>query len=249
MLELDLTEEVRQMALEAGFKGVGITAPERMRDLPHGWVADVKELLRPEEILPGARSVVVLLFHAWDRSFFLHIDPPGWRGYSFHSEDEGIEGYYTVYQVTMSKAWPIVSLLRERGHQAVLSTSIPMKSAAVACGLGCHGKSTLLLHPEVGPRLGLMTVVTTARLGVDEPFEGDLCGDCTRCIDACPTGALKPYGVDVMRCMAYASENPGREDIPADVRELERKLIARPTGNSFLECTICMDACPVGRGS
>jgi epoxyqueuosine reductase len=244
---LDLTQEVRQKAQEAGFNSVGITAPENMQDLPYGWVADVRDLRPPGEILPGARSVIVLVFHAWDRAFFLQIKAPMWKGYGFHSPDEGIEGYYISSQVTTNKAWPVVSLLRERGHQAVVTTSIPLKASAIRSGLGCQGKSTLLVHPEYGPRLGLMAVLTTAELGVDEPFGEDLCGDCTRCIEACPTGALEPYKVNINRCMAYAAENPGKEDIPEDVRELERKLTVRPTQNSYIECTICMDACPIGR--
>jgi hypothetical protein len=66
-------------------------------------------------------------------------------------------------------------------------------------------------------------------------------------IQACPTGALEPNSVDVNRCMAHAAENPGKEDVPEDVRELERKLTVRPEQNSYIECTICMDAYPIGR--
>jgi hypothetical protein len=47
--------------------------------------------------------------------------------------------------------------------------------------------------------------------------------------------------------MAYAAENLGKEDVPEDVRELERELTVRPAQNSYIECTICMDAYPIGR--
>lgn len=242
---MDLTREVRQRAREAGFKSVGITAPENLRDLPYGWVADVKNLRPPEEVLPGTKSVIILVFHRWDKAFSLQIYSPMWKGYGFHSADEEIEGYYMSNQVTMNKAWPIVCMLRERGHQAVISTSIPLKTTAIQCGLGCQGKSTLLVHPEYGPKLGLMAILTTAQLDANEPFREDLCGDCTICIEACPTGALEPYRLNIKRCLTYAAENPGKKDIPLDVRELEKRLIVRPTKNSYIECTTCIDVCPI----
>ncbi len=138
-------------------------------------------------------------------------------------------------------------MLRELGHDAVVTESIPMKATAIRCGLGSQGKNTLLIHPELGPRIGLMAILTTAELEQDKPFKGDLCGDCTKCIKACPSGALKPYNIEINRCMAYASENPGGKQVPSDVRALTEKHIIRPTKCSYIECTICMEACPIGR--
>ena len=244
---ISLTEEIKKKALEAGFTSVGITSPESMRDLPYGWVADVRNLRPPEEVMPGTRSVVLLVFNGRDRAFSLHIDSPEWKGYGLHPPEEEPEGFYMSYQVTMSKAWPLVSFLRESGHQAQLSTSIPMKTAAIQCGLGSQGKNTLLINPEVGPRAMLMAILTSAKLEIDEPYENDLCGECDICIRACPTKALTSYNIDIKRCLAYAAENPGGAEIPEDVRELERKLIVRPTPNSFIECTTCIFACPIGR--
>jgi epoxyqueuosine reductase len=147
----------------------------------------------------------------------------------------------------MSKAWPIVSYLREQGHKAQLSTKLPLKTTAIACGLGQSGKNTLLVNPEYGPRLGLMAILTSAELDIDEPYTDDICGDCTICIDACPTKALTPYHIDIRRCLTYASENPGKTDLDKDVRELEEKLIIRPTRNSYIECYLCAEVCPIGQ--
>jgi epoxyqueuosine reductase len=95
--------------------------------------------------------------------------------------------------------------------------------------------------------LGLIALLTNAELDLDEPYVGDLCGDCTRCVDACPTKALSPYGIKIDRCLAYASENPGRDDLPDGVREMEAKLVVRPTKNSYIECLICANVCPFGQ--
>ncbi len=240
------SDSIKKMALEQGFVAAGITSANNLGGLPYGWVADVKELKRPEEELPEVKSVIMLVLHAWDKVFGLQIDSPRWKGYGFHSPNENIEGYYMSYMVSISKAWPIVSYLREKGYKAQLSTTIPLKTTGKACGLGQSGKNTLLVNPEYGPRLGLMAILTSAKLEVDAPFTDDWCGDCTRCINACPTKALTPYNIDIKRCLTYAVETPGKTDLASDVRELEEKIIIRPSKNSYLECYICAEVCPVG---
>lgn len=243
-----IRHKIEKIALQNGFKAIGFTTPDKLKDLPFGWVADITELKRPEEVLPQVKSVILLALHTWDRAFFLQINSPEWKGYSFHRQEE-IEGYYISYEISKNKAWPIVTLLREKGYKAMMTTAIPMKTAAVKAGLGYQGKCTLLVNPEIGPRLGLMVVLTSAEVEISEPFTNDLCGDCELCIKACPTNALTPYHIDINRCLAYASENPGLISITVDVRDTEEKLIERPTSDSYIECSICMQACPIGRSS
>lgn len=243
----NLTQEIRNIALRNGFKAIGITSPNKLNNLPYGWVADITELKRPEEVLPEVKSVIVLALRTWDRAFFLQIDSPEWRGYSFHEKENEIEGYYISYEISKNKAWSIVAFLREQGYKSIMTTAIPMKTAAVKAGLGCQGKCTLLVNPEIGPKLGLMVVLTSAELGTSEPFTNDLCNNCELCIKACPTNALTPYNIEINRCLAYASENPGLTSVPVDVREIEKKVIVRPTSNSYIECSFCMQACPIGK--
>jgi epoxyqueuosine reductase len=120
-----------------------------------------------------------------------------------------------------------------------------LKPAAIIAGLGIQGKNTLILNPEHGPFVRFTCILTEAEFEVDTPFSEDMCGECTKCIDACPTKALQPYEIDIRRCLTYAAENPFSELIDNDVRELEKKLILKPTLNSFFECTICQDVCPI----
>ncbi len=242
-----LTENVKQRALDIGFASVGVSSPAMLEDLPYGPVGKVTTLRSPLEEFPEVKSVILLVFHTWDKIFSLTVDSPEWRGYGLHSPEETFESYYLPYEIMKYKAWEIVDFLRREGYEARYSLRIPLKTTAIKCGLGSQGKSTLLVTPEHGPRVSLISVLTTAELEIDEPFEQNLCGDCNLCITACPTKALAPYSITIERCMTYSAESPCSSDVPHDVREMEKKLVPRPTKNSYIECARCMEVCPVGR--
>jgi len=242
-----LTQEIKKKAKDSGFALVGVTTPDRLLDLPYGWVWKVKDLKRPGEILPEARSVIVMALRTWDQAFYTDIESPQWRGYGLHPPGEEFESYFFGNMVTENRTWRVVEFLRAKGYKAAISRDMPMKTAAVRCGLGWQGKNTLLVTQAHGPRVSLVSVLTDAPLEPDEPFTGELCGECERCIRACPTGALEPFRLDIVRCLTYSAESPHTTDVPADVRELDRKLIKRPTANSYIECTTCIEACPIGR--
>jgi epoxyqueuosine reductase len=240
---MGLTEDLRKKALEVGFVSVGITRPDMLLELPHGKVWNIYELRSPEELLPNVKSVILLGYYVWDRAFNIQVD-----SLARPSKDAGRpENYQLYYEVLKNKAWTIVDYLNKKGFESKWSLSIPLKTSAVKCGLGCQGKNTLLITPKYGSRVRLIAVLTTAELEVDEPFKEDYCRNCQKCVDACPTKALKPYNIVINRCMTYSAENATAKDVSEDVKALERKLVPRPTSKSYIECTICMDACPIGR--
>jgi len=71
--------------------------------------------------------------------------------------------------------------------------------------------------PEFGPRVRLVSVLTTAELDSDEPFREDLCKECDKCLIACPTKALGPYKLTINRCMTYSAESPHSPDVEDDL--------------------------------
>jgi len=226
---------------------VGISSPETLHDLPYGPIGEFYSLHRPEEEMPTVRSVVLAAIPVWDRSFYLVVDPQARKNYSAAKPSGSAESYLLDYEIMKNKAWTLVDYLKRRGFESQLTFRIPLKTAAVKCGLGCQGKSSLLVTPSHGPRVALVSVLTEVELKVDEPFKDDLCKGCEKCIVSCPTRAIEPYKVRFNRCMVYSAENPGALDVPTEVREKEKKLIQRPTPCSFFECTICIDVCPIGR--
>jgi epoxyqueuosine reductase len=109
---------------------------------------------------------------------------------------------------------------------------------AAAAGMGWLGKSTMLLVPGFGPWVLLGAIATDLEIVPDAPLR-KTCGSCTRCIVACPTGAISPEGgvVDARLCISYHTiENRG--PIP---RELRAKF-----GDWVFGCDDCLDSCPVG---
>jgi epoxyqueuosine reductase QueG len=244
---MTLAREVKKEAKKAGFVCVGITSPERLHGLPHGRIADVIDLNLAEEELKNVQSVILLGFYAWDKSFNLAVDSTYLSQRENFTPEAPLERYQLYYEVLKSKAWKIVEFLEKKGYDARLSLSIALKTSAVKCGLGSQGKNTLLINPKYGPRIRLIATLTDAKLELDEEYKINQCGQCQKCISACPTKALEPYKIEIKRCLTYAAEEPNSKEVPDDVRKIEQKLIQRPTANSYVECTICLDACPIGR--
>jgi epoxyqueuosine reductase len=226
-----------------GISLVGITTVERLEGLPTGDVLDVKTLRAVKEVMPQASSVIIAAYRTWDPIFNVVASGPMWLKEGVTLDIQGSEFYQLYSQVLDAKAWALANYLQRSGFEAIVTRDISLKPTAVESGLGTQGRNTLVINPEHGPYIRFSAILTSAELEADEPSTDDVCGDCTRCVDACPTKALRPYEIDIRRCLTYAAENQGSPLVAEDVRELERKLIKRPTLNSFIECTICQDVC------
>jgi epoxyqueuosine reductase len=107
---------------------------------------------------------------------------------------------------------------------------------AQQAGLGWAGKNTCLIHPRQGSYFLLGEMLLDETLEPDPPFEPDLCGSCTRCIDACPTGCISAdRTIDSGRCISYLTiEN--KAEIPPALRQ--------QVGNWVFGCDVCQTVCP-----
>jgi len=183
----------------------------------------------PESLLPGARSVV---------SAALSYYGPG-------PEPKPGEGRLPRY--TWSDRYTeLRSKLQQLGERLGGSYRVLVdenqhvdREGAARAGVGFYGKNTLLITRHHGSWVVLGTVVTTAEIERSSPLALD-CGSCTRCIDACPTGALdEPGSLVSTKCLSYWSQAPA--PVPVEYRGA--------MGSYVYGCDICQDVCPWNRGT
>ena len=155
------------------------------------------------------------------------------------------------HEVLREKLNALVAEMRERfpkpfeARASADTGPVQERILAKHAGLGWIGKNTLLLNQKMGSWLFLGTILTdlelTPTVESKEFLPPDLCGSCTRCIDACPTDALvNPYMMDARRCIAYLTIEL-RGPIPMEFREA--------AGDHIFGCDICQDVCPWNRKS
>ena len=124
-----------------------------------------------------------------------------------------------------------------RCHFTVDTAPILEKQYAAAAGLGTVGKNTLLINPHFGSKFFIASFLSTEKLEPTPPPKPfDPCGDCRKCLDACPGGALtRPFVLDSRRCLSYWTL-VHRGELPAEI------LAKR--GDRFLGCDTCQSVCP-----
>lgn len=217
----------------------------------------------PQQVLPGVRSVIVVALNYWPgeqptagKQTKERLSPDR------QTNDGGLEtaapwgrrplGAATgkiaryawgedYHDIMLPRLEQLSALLAGRGgaQKCYVDTGpILERDYAAAAGIGWHGKSTMLVDPKLGTWFFLAEILTTLDLPPDAP-QPARCGTCTRCITACPTGAITDaHRLDARRCISYLTiELKGA--IPLEFRPL--------IGDRIYGCDDCLDACPWNR--
>ncbi len=182
----------------------------------------------PERLLPGARSIVSAA-----RCYYAPepvLAPGEGRLPRYARHDEYAELRSGLEALGRSLGAPYRVLVDSNDHVD--------REAAARAGVGFYGKNTMIITPRHGSWVVLGTLLTAAELEPTPPRrEG--CGSCTRCIDACPTGALDEPGVlDATACLSYWTQ------VPDAIPERYRAAL----GAQVYGCDICQEVCPWNRG-
>ena len=247
-----LKARIFDKARELGFSAWGIAradavpeAGERLKEWiaaghhgEMGWMESrAEQRASPQALWPEAKSVIALAM-----SYAPRHDPLALAD----AKDRGRISVYAQgadYHKVVKKALKAMGcwLAEECGCELKLfvdTAPVMEKPLSAAAGIGWQGKHSNLLNREHGSWLFLGVIYTTLDLEPDQPAEPH-CGSCTRCIEACPTGAIiAPNLVDARRCISYLTiEHAG--PIPHEFREA--------IGNRIYGCDDCLAVCPWNR--
>jgi epoxyqueuosine reductase len=264
----ELSTFVKHAAEAAGFDLCGIASSAHAPELDYfpDWIAaghagEMKYLETRDEsgllkraalarVAPWARSVIVCAINynaAQPYSTQVHESDRGWISrYAWGPED--------YHDAVLERIRQVEEKLREAaqkensnnpGQNSELITRSYVDTGPIVervyakyAGVGWIGKNTCIINQKKGSWLFLGVILTSLDLQPDLPAP-DRCGTCTRCIDACPTGAfIAPYQLDSNKCIAYLTIEK-RGDIPAEFRA--------GMGHQVFGCDICQDVCPWNR--
>jgi epoxyqueuosine reductase len=191
----------------------------------------------PSKLVPGARSVITLLMNYFPSSQ-QEPDSPLVAKYAYGRD---------YHEVIRPKLQQLLRLMRDHigevnGRGFVDSAPVLERSWAVRSGLGWVGRNGNLLNKGSGSFFFIATLIVDLELEYDDPFAGDYCGTCRKCIDACPTDAiLEDKVVDGSKCISYFTI------------ELKDLLIPDTMkgrfGDWLFGCDVCQDICPWNRFS
>ncbi len=244
---------LKSWALEAGFDRAGVarldpvaTGEAYLRWLSRGDQAGmgymgrrVETRIDPAQIFPGAHSVlcVTLQYHPLSAEDGARQPEPAgdlWRRVARYARGADYHEVMTdrlkAVEARVREAFPGCETRRYVDTGPVLEREL-----AARAGLGAVGKNTMLLHPEAGSWFLLGELFRGLDLAPDQPL-ADLCGSCTLCLEACPTGALsEPYRLDSNRCISYWTIEH-RGPLPAAAR--------RMVGGWVFGCDVCQEVCP-----
>lgn len=236
---MTIKEELFEYAKSVGIDLIGVTSPDPFETYIKEFEARKElyepryeyrfetwnRLARPLVAMPDAKSVVVIGVNYYTPELTLsNGDAQFGRIVTY--------GHLGVYR----KIKLITKFMQDRGYKVV--PGLHRKEAAQRAGLGAVCKNDLVMNEKFGSWVAYQTFATDAEMEFDSPYTVDICGDCTACLEACPTKALyRPYKLNPKRCITSLLTSP---EIPEEFWPLMSGYI--------MGCDICQLKCPKNRG-
>lgn len=238
---------IKWKASDLGFSACGITSVHSLddqRQALESWLAEgmngsmaymekhLEMRLNPAELIEGARSLILVLLNYFPSQIQSDPEAPIVSKYAYGKD------YHFVVKERLIKLLEFIQsdISACNGRAFVDSVPILERAWAKESGLGWIGKNSLLISRKLGSYVFIGELIIDLELDYNSAAETDHCGTCSRCMDACPTGAIvKPHTIDARKCISYLTiEN--KDEISPDLRE---KL-----NNRIFGCDICQDVCP-----
>tara|TARA_Y100000590_G_C15544176_1_gene948169 strand:- start:39 stop:959 length:921 start_codon:yes stop_codon:yes gene_type:complete len=239
-----ITKSIKKISSNLGFQLVGVSNPYLFYNKPTNldqWIKDGKHASmewinnRKEErkniysYFPEVKSVISLgynYFSKYENDNSYKISNYAWG-----------EDYHIILK---NKLYSIIEHIKDFNEDTkfrvcVDTSPIMEKQWAKRAGLGWIGKHTNLINPKIGSWFFLGEILLDMELDYDAQFEEDLCGTCTKCIDACPTQALEEYVLDSNKCISYLTIEH-RNEISKD--------LSNNLSDWIYGCDVCQEVCP-----
>jgi epoxyqueuosine reductase len=247
-----LKEEIIQYSIEIGIDKIGFTTASTFGELKNRLVRqqelgyqsgfeepDIEKRVNPKLLLDEAQSIISIALAYPSKMKVRVTSKKGERRGIFCRASWG-EDYHHIVRDRLRKLEEfILSKVPEARVKSMVDTGeLSDRAVAERAGIGWSGKNCSIITPEFGSYVYLGEMITNIPFEPDTPIE-DQCGDCTLCLDACPTGALVQGGqLNAQRCVAFLTQTKGF--LPDEFRE---KL-----GNRVYGCDSCQTACPKNKG-
>ena len=247
-----LSAYIKQEAASLGFAACGIAPSEYLAEektrldswLDKGFHAGMDYMQKhkdlranPDLLVENSKSVIVFLYN-----YFPSEMMSGDSSYLISAYAYGRD----YHEVIREKLNILIAKLKEKVPEISIrgfvdSAPVLERAWATRAGIGWIGKNSMLISKKNGSYFFIGELITDLELEYDQPMGGDYCGDCSRCIDACPTGAIMDLKVvDANKCISYLTiENKG--EIPESFKGQYEKWI--------FGCDICQQVCPWNRFS
>jgi epoxyqueuosine reductase len=242
---------IKAEAARLGFSGCGISKAEflpedarRLRQwLDSNYQAGMSYMENhfgkrtdPSKLVEGAKSVISVILNYYSTARSTDPEAPVISKYAYGRD------YHDVIRKKLNDLLRFMqdSMNPVSGRGFVDSAPVLDRAWAARSGLGWIGKNSNLISPEAGSFFFIGTLIVDIPLQYDKPIT-DFCGDCNRCIRACPTDAILPgRTVDANKCISYLTiENRG---------EISHEFAGKFQNRAF-GCDICQDVCPWNRKS
>ena len=242
-----LSEHIKAKAKELGFDLCGIARAKKlnhaeselvkwcgegMHDRMNYLVRDTNKRSDPQQFFPGTKSVIVTGLNYFTRNRQRNTDVPLISLYALGKD------YHDVIIGKLNQLLEYVKMIApDASGKACCDTSPVMEKLwAVEAGIGWRGKHSVIINEEIGSFFFIGILLLDIELDYDKPFSEDKCGNCTLCIDSCPTGAINcDRTIDARKCIANLTINP-KEPLPEQLVSL--------MGKRVYSCDICQEACP-----
>lgn len=251
MKEMNLKEEIIALSKEIGISKIGFTTADDFAYLEKSLRAsieegrssgfehkNIEERIRPRLSLKSARTIISIAV-AYPRHLPQQPQKTAFKRGKISPSSWGLDYHYILQDKMERLARGIEQLTQGLEYKAMVDTGALVDTAvAQRAGIGFIGKSGLVISKEFGSYMFLGELITNLDIQPDQPVDYG-CGDCNRCVDACPTSCLLgDTTMNAQRCLSFQTQDKGMMDV-----EFRKKIKTVIYG-----CDICQICCPYNKG-